>query len=78
MLIQREKAKAILTIMAQVSSGSRGEDHGLLVCRVSDEQLEAGVGQLGSVQWVGEEVPAVCPALCWGQNLSRCILLLRT
>lgn len=28
MLIQREKAKAILTIMAQVSSGSRGEDHG--------------------------------------------------
>ena len=28
MLIQREKGRAILTIMAQVNSGSRGKDHG--------------------------------------------------
>ena len=31
---------------------------------------ECPVGRGGS--------PAVCPALCWGQKLSRCVLLLRT
>ena len=34
------------------------------------DSQECPVGRGGS--------PAVCPALCWGQKLSRCVLLLRT